>query len=105
MKNSERCSVIAYAIAIRKDITEEDKDFILSKITDEFDYTCLAYLFDNIDKEYDLKLDNWYLKIDVDNYLKTFEELKNFEKLKSIKSDKFKIGFSNVKIFDCEEFI
>ena len=91
-------SVVAYAIAIRKDITKEDMDFILTRISDEFDYSCLVYLFDNIGKEHDLELDNWYIKINVDNYLKTFEEIKN------MRFDKLKIGFSNINTFDYNEF-
>lgn len=93
--SSSSCFVTGYVIAVRKDITEEDKTAILSKIADKFAYSVVSDLFNNPDM-FELELDNWKLKINQEEYVSYLEELKG------LNSDKFKVGFSKGGVFECE---
>ena len=91
--SSSSCFVTSYTLAVKVKLSDTDKEHIINRIDDDFDKRYIKSILNKIATEHDLKLDDWYVKTILSEYL-------SVDKLINIDLDNFKIYISEEHEFE-----
>ena len=91
--SSSSCFVTSYTLAVKVKLSDTDKEHIINRIDDDFDKRHIKSILNKIATEHDLKLDDWYVKTILSEYL-------SVDKLINIDLDNFKIYISEEHEFE-----